>query len=250
MAEIPITPTSKKTTLVGHREGSKKPTKIFEDGELADSPHGSPLKRFDRQKEAQLIDGSHIQDSLKRGPSKAKRMRKDYESSNSSSESSSDDDFGGTNFLQPAHHRASSSNPSISILANGLLDDKSFTSEFSVSDRRDLKGLKHWGGSLKTLISDVYHQGGKRYKEFVGDIESAQKLVTMLLEEKPIKPIKRNLKTTKAFFDLAHRLLNIHEQSQGVGNTIYSLIQSQEFRYIFGAFESELISQSHRIESC
>ena len=142
-----------------------------------------------------------------------------------------------------------SSSKSFSIIANGILDDPKFTRSFSTSDRRELKSLKDWANGLKTLISDVFFSGGKKYKDFVHGIEDAVDLINMLLEEDNPKEVKKQLKTLKAFFDLSHSLLNIHEQAVGCGNVIYSLIQSTEYKSIFGDFQAELTGQSHRMES-
>ena len=138
--------------------------------------------------------------------------------------------------------------PSISILSSGILDSKDFLHEFPVSDRRSLKSLKVWSNGIKTLLVDVFHRGGQVYKDWIAAIEDGQELLEMLLDEDHEKPVRRNLKKMRAFFNLAHKLLNCHQHSAGSGNIIYSLVNSQEFKDIFGAFECELISQSHRME--
>ena len=217
-------------------------SKELEDGEISNA--SSPLKKFDSAKQATL-DGNKIQDSLKK-----RRQRKMPKYSDSDSDSSDDSDVDRNSDCEERPFllgSSSSSAPSVSIMADGLLDNRTFTTKFSSSDRRDLKALKQWANSLKTLISDVVHQGGSKYKKFVDEIRDAQELLETLLEDKWAKEIRRNLKRIKSFFDMAHKLLNIHEQASGVGNTMYSLIQSQEFKLIFGKFETELISQSHKI---
>ena len=134
------------------------------------------------------------------------------------------------------------------MLSQGLLDDKSFTSNFGVSDRREIKGLRNWASGIKTLIVDVTFQGGKIYKSFVLAIEDAKELLEMMLEEDFPRDTRKNLKIIRAFFNMSHSLLNIHETSAGAGNTIFSLISSSEFKLIFGSFQSELIAQSHKME--
>ena len=140
-----------------------------------------------------------------------------------------------------------SSVKSYSIVSNGIVDDANFTRKFSVSDRREIKALKTWGTSIKTLMNDIFFQGGKVYKDWVSEIENAIELVNMLRDECEEKDARRQLKTLKCFFEMTHRLLNIHEQTAGAGNIIYSLIQSSEYRLIFGDFEAELTAQSHKI---
>ena len=134
-------------------------------------------------------------------------------------------------------------------MANGILDEPRFTSAFSCSDQRSLKDLKQWGTSLKTLITDVHFSGGRKYKDFVSEIENAIELTGMLLEEDVSKRVSRKLTTLQTFFQMCHKLLNIHEVSAGAGNVMHSLIQSQEYRHIFGEFEAELTAQSHKMVS-
>ena len=98
-------------------------------------------------------------------------------------------------------------------------------------------------------MTDVFHQGGKAYKEFVQEIDNALELTEMLKDECEDKSARRKLKTLRCFFQMAHRLLKLHEQSQGTGNVIYSLIQSTEYKSIFGEFEAELTAQSHKMAS-
>ena len=127
------------------------------------------------------------------------------------------------------------------------MDDRRFTRELSVHDRRELRAIKDWASSLKTLIVDIFHSGGQKYKDFVANLEDIQEFVDLMLEEKLEKPVKRNLKLMKSFFDMGHRLLNIHQTTSGTGNILLSLINSLEFKNIFGTFEAELISQSHKM---
>ena len=108
--------------------------------------------------------------------------------------------------------------------------------------------MKEWAQSLKTLFMDIFHAGGQKYKSFVTDIESIQEFLEMMLEEEGLsKQVRRDLKLMKTFFDMCHRLLNIHQTTSGTGNIVLSLICSQEFKQIFGSFEAELISQSHKM---
>ena len=95
----------------------------------------------------------------------------------------------------------------------------------------------------------MFFSGRRKYKDFVTEIESAVELIGMLLEDDQPKRIARKLHTILGFFEMTHKLLNIHEVSAGAGNVLYSLIQSQEYRQIFGEFEAELTGQSHKMDS-
>ena len=129
-----------------------------EDGEISggDSPVRTPLKKLHKKKLGKL-NPERLKDSLEK-PRCSRKLPL------------SDDDFSGSevsenvesSMLQELKFGRAGE---VSIAASGYLEDRTFTSELSVPDRRELRKCKDFLESFNEIFSDVKSSGGKAFKD-------------------------------------------------------------------------------------